>query len=134
MIRSLVLLVLALSASAAVQIGVDQPGEWANPRASHHGKHALGGVVIGGVTYVGARALGASRFRAWATATLVSLGAQVVYETRAGVKHGNLIDPVDMAWGTVGGSAAAGLLVGGEAAVDLLINRDRVAVGVAWRF
>lgn len=135
MIRPLALLLPLLSLHAAsVQVAVDQPNEWASPNASHHGKHAIGGAVIGGASYLGARALGATRFQAWASATLIGCGAQVVYEARAGYKNGCLFDPVDIAWGTAGSSAAAGVLAGGDYAIAVLFTSDRASLGVAWRF
>ncbi len=133
------IITLAAIASSAISSEdlhwqVDQPAHWADPDASHHGKHALGGVLIGAATYDVAALVTESRPRRFMAATISGAGIGLGYELIAGADGRSSVDPVDAGW------VAAGALVG-AAVMDITgqlfsitTRHDGVALALAWRW
>lgn len=125
--------ILAALAAAApgLEVGVDQPGAWADPDASHHGRHAAGGAALAAAVYAAAPVTTRRRryAAAIATAALAAVGWELV-----GARHGSLADPVDAAWTAAGAAAGAAAADLAGCALTLTPRRDGAAIGLAWRF
>lgn len=120
-----------VTAAAGLEVGVDQPGAWADPDASHHGRHAAGGAAIGALVYTAAPLT--TRRRRYAAAIAAAAVAGIGWEVaRAG--HGAIADPVDAAWTVAGAAVGAAAADLAGCAFTITPRRDGAALGLAWRF
>lgn len=133
-VTRLALLLLVIAALPALELRVDRPDEWADPYASHHGKHALTGAFLAVPSYLGARAVGLDRGPSFAAAVAVPLVAGVAYEIQR-APSGAYCDPVDMAWTAAGGLLAASVCYATDRfLVAPLITSDAAGVALCWEF
>lgn len=125
---------LALATSAGLAASevwqVDQPAEWWNPRASHHGKHALGGLALGALSFEAADLVTDDRAAHYA----VAIGAGVVvgfsYEAWHARDGRSFNDPVDALYVVAGAAIGAVLADYTGQAVSVAIHRD--GASLAW--
>ncbi len=87
---------------------VDQPDQWANPSASHHGKHAILGALTATPCYVGLRMLKVGPGASWTGSTAFAGVVGIAYELH-GAADGAYRDPMDVAWTLAGGALASTL-------------------------
>lgn len=128
------LLLLVVAALPALDLRIDRPDDWADPDASHHGKHALTGAAIAVPSYLGARAVGLDRGPSFAAAVAVPFVAGIVYEIQR-APSGAYCDPVDMAWTATGGLLAASACYATDRfLVAPLITSDAAGVALCWEF
>lgn len=126
--------------ASAMDVGVDQPASWWNPRASHHGLHAAGGTVIGALGYEAAALVTDARDRRVAYATALGLAVGTAYEVAAAGgllsdQHGeSIVDPVDALWVTVGAFVGATVAEATHDAVTVALSPRGASIVVAWRF
>ena len=132
---------LADAHAADLHVGVDQPERWADPMASHHWQHGLGGVAIGALGYAGAALVTDERDERIAVGTAGGLvvgfgyevGAALVADGAGSAGH-SIVDPVDALWVglfALGGAALADLT---DRAITLHASGDHVAVAGVIRF
>lgn len=114
---------------------VDRPNEWWDPRASHHGKHAVLGAEVGFLTYGGARLFTDERPTAWWIGTGSAATVGVAYEVIQARKHGCWVDPADALWTAAGGAIGATCAYATDRyVITPLLGPETVAVGFACRF
>jgi hypothetical protein len=87
---------------------VDQPDQWADPMASHHGKHAILGAIAATPCYVGLRLLKVGPGASWTAGTALAGVVGIAWELQ-GAADGAYRDPVDVAWTLAGGALASTL-------------------------
>jgi hypothetical protein len=130
---ALALLATIAANAAALDLAVDQPDRWYDPAVSHHGKHGLGGVVLGAVVFEAARVATDDRATRYCTAFAAGAVVGIGYE----VAHGSdatLIDPIDAAWVAVGSLVGAGLADLTEGALSIAPTRGGASLVATLRF
>lgn len=128
------LALLVVHLVGAAEVAVDQAPSWYRLDASHHGKHAAGGVVIGVATYAGTALVTDARGDRYSAAVVAGAAIGIGYELAAGRDGGSVVDPVDAAY------VAAGALVGAALAdltgqlISITPRHDGAALAIAWEF
>lgn len=117
-----------IALSAAEHVAVDRPDDWYRPDVSHHGKHAVGGAVIGAVAYAAGSLVTDSRPKRVALAVAAGAAIGLGYELIEGRDGKSFVDPVDAAWVTVGAAAGA------TAAFAITPHRDGASAVAAFHF
>lgn len=131
---SVALLCLALSLPATEHVAIDQPNAWYAVNASHHGKHAVGGVAIGAVAYTGAAFATDEREDRYAAAVICGVAVGVGYELVEGRDGKSYVDPVDALWVAAGALVGAAIADATDQLLTITPKRDGAALTLAWRF
>lgn len=116
------------------ELAIDRPDAWADPQASNHGKHAIGGAAVGAVGYAAAGLLTTDSDKRIAMGTAAGFAAGVAYEIARGQDGSSYIDPVDMVWTGAGALVGACIMNLGDHAIDVALSPRGASIAVAWRF
>ena len=115
-------------------IAIDRPSDWASPTASHHGKHAELGAIVGAPTYLAAYSLCQDRRTSYMTALVAGATIGIGYEVLRGADGSAYTDPVDAAWTTLGALGGAALTDALGTTASISLSPHRGAIALAWSF
>ena len=124
--------------AASYEYGID--GRWWHPTDSHHLQHAMGGVGVGFCTDAVLQFTDTVRWKRVATATGAALvvGIAIEYINKddpfSARSDGAIIDPIDIAWATLGGLVGASVAELGGTFVRFSVARSGASAEIAWRF
>jgi hypothetical protein len=139
-LRSALLTVcIAYVATPAVDIGgmtfaVDQADDWADPQASHHSRHALGGALLAQNSYLFLRLLGQPSSSASSSALGFTAVVGAIYELDNAGRFGSWVDPVDMVWNTFGALTVFASYRSDDMLLCPILSHDRAGLALAWEF
>ncbi len=139
LVRLMLIPATAITGLMAVEVAgytfdVDRPDSWADPRASHHDKHAISGAVLAPHAYLGLRSLGATAPAAKSGAIGITLFAAALYEIDNARRFGSWLDPVDVLWTVCGGLCAFGGIGTERWVVSPIFAPDQGGLAIGWRF